>query len=178
MDIVRGRRAECPLSFTVRDKGWPWLFLHHLRRIDFRTGLRLGAGDHKVLWRKPPRPEWLDQQTYDRLPAELVIREVRMNTDIPGFRGRSLVIATSLGDRIEFPQADLAALYRRRWDAELRLREIKSLMELDVLRCKTPDMVHQQLWAGFLAYNLIRQSKLQSAQGCSPPSTMLRVRSI
>jgi IS4 transposase len=163
----------------LRERGVDFVVrLHHLRRIDFRTGLRLGAGDHKVLWRKPPRPEWLDQQTYDRLPAELVIREVRMNTDIPGFRGRSLVIATSLGDPIEFPQADLAALYRRRWDAELRLREIKSLMELDVLRCKTPDMVHQELWAGFLAYNLIRQSKLQSAQGCSPPSTMLRVRSI
>jgi putative transposase len=166
-DVFLGDRYYCGwfMLALLRERGVDFVVrLHHLRRIDFRTGLRLGAGDHKVLWRKPPRPEWLDQQTYDRLPAELVIREVRVNTDIPGFRCRSLVIATSLGDPIEFPQADLAALYRRRWDAELRLREIKSLMELDVLRCKTPDMVHQELWAGFLAYNLIRQSMLQSAQ--------------
>jgi hypothetical protein len=36
-------------------------------------------------------------------------------------------------------------------------------MELDILRCKSPGMVQQELWAGFLAYNLIRQSMLQTA---------------
>jgi hypothetical protein len=166
-DVFLGDRYYCGwfMLALLREGGVDFVVrLHQLRRIDFRTGLRLGTGDHKVLWPKPQRPDWLDQQTYDRLPAELVIRDVRVNTDIPGFRSRSLVIATSLGDAIEFPQADLAALYRRRWDSELRLREIKSLIELDVLRCQTPDMVHQELWAGFPAYNLIRQSMLQSAQ--------------
>jgi phosphatidylglycerophosphate synthase len=36
-------------------------------------------------------------------------------------------------------------------------------MRLDVLRCKTPASVRQELWTGLLAYNLIRQSMLQSA---------------
>ena len=36
-------------------------------------------------------------------------------------------------------------------------------MQLDVLRCKTPAAVRQELWTGLLAYNLIRQSMLQSA---------------
>jgi hypothetical protein len=52
------------------------LRLHQLCRSDFRTGARLGVGDHLVLWAKPARPDWLDQETYDHLPANLVIREV------------------------------------------------------------------------------------------------------
>ena len=43
-------------------------------------------------------------------------------------------------------------------------------MDLDVLRCKTPAMVRQELWTGLLVYNLIRQSMLQSAHEaeCQP----------
>jgi hypothetical protein len=54
-------------------------------------------------------------------------------------------------------------LFRQRWHAELDLRAIKSVMNLDVLRCKTPDMVRTELWMGLLAYNLVRQSLLQAA---------------
>ena len=36
-------------------------------------------------------------------------------------------------------------------------------MDLGVLRRKTPHAVRQELWTGLLAYNLIRQSMLQSA---------------
>ena len=41
---------------------------------------------------------------------------------------------------------------------------------MDVLRCKTPEMVHREVWTHLLAYNLIRRTILQSAQasGLSP----------
>ena len=48
---------------------------------------------------------------------------------------------------------------------ELELRDIKSTMKLDVLRCKTPTAMRQELWTELLAYNLIRQSMSQSALG-------------
>ena len=53
---------------------------------------------------------------------------------------------------------------------ELHIRDIKTAMNLDVLRCKTPAMVRQELWTGLLVYNLIRQSILQSAHEaeCQP----------
>ena len=47
---------------------------------------------------------------------------------------------------------------------ELELRDIKTTMDLNVLRRKTPAAVRQELWTGLLAYNLIRQSMLQSAR--------------
>jgi hypothetical protein len=137
--------------------------LHQFRDADFSQGKRLGRGDHLVTWAKPPKPQWLDQQTYDRLPKQLEVREIQVNVDIPGFRTKSLVVVTSLHDRRTYPRHDLASLYRRRWGIELELRDIKSTMKLDVLRRKTPAAVRQELWTGLLAYNLVRQSMLQSA---------------
>jgi putative transposase len=137
--------------------------LHQLRTADFGRGRRLGKGDHVVSWPKPERPEWMDQETYDRLPRQLEVREVLVNVDVPGFRTESLVVITSLLDPKGYSRDDLANLYRRRWVVELHIRDIKTAMKLEVLRCKTPAMVRQELWIGLLVYNLIRQSILQSA---------------
>lgn len=136
--------------------------LHQLRKADFQRGRRLGKGDHVVSWPKPARPDWMDQETYDRLPQHLEVREVLVNLDVAGFRAESLVVVTSLLDSETYSRDDLATLYRRRWVVELHIRDIKSAMQLDVLRCKTPAMVRQELWTGLLVYNLIRQSMLQS----------------
>lgn len=166
-DVVLGDRFYCGwfmlallqrlgVDFVVR--------LHQLRRTDFRRGRRLGHKDHLVTWQKPPRPDWLDQQTYDSLPEELAIREVHVAVNVPGFRPDSLVVVTSLHDADQVSTEDLAELYRQRWRVELHLRDIKATMELDVLRGLTPEMVRQELWTGLLAYNLIRQSLLQSAE--------------
>jgi putative transposase len=137
--------------------------LHQLRNADFRRGRRLGTGDHVVTWPKPPRPDWLDPETYAGLPEELTVREVKVQVDIRGFRTESLVVVTSLVDPDAVSAEDLAALYRQRWLVELHLRDIKSMLQLDVLRRTTPERIHQELWTGLLAYNLTRQSMLQSA---------------
>ena len=144
--------------------------LHQLRKADFSQGKRLGKGDHIVAWAKPKKPKWLDQETYDRLPMQLEVREIEVRVDISGFRGESLIVVTSLHDRRLYSRHDLANLYRRRWGVELQLRDIKSTMQLDILRRKTPEAVRQELWTGLLAYNLIRQSMLQSALAgkCQP----------
>jgi hypothetical protein len=47
-------------------------------------------------------------------------------------------------------------LYERRWDGEVDIRTIKSTMQMEILRCKTPDMVHKEIWTHLLAYNLLR----------------------
>src|SRR5262249_58954612 len=47
-------------------------------------------------------------------------------------------------------------LYERRWQGEIDIRSIKSTMRMDILRCKTPEMVRKEIWAHLLAYNLLR----------------------
>ena len=137
--------------------------LHQHREADFRRGRRLGADDHLVEWPKPQRPDWLDQETYDRLPDTLSVREMKFAVRERGFRTQSVIVVTTLRDADQVTRDDLADLYRQRWHAELDLRAIKSVMSLDVLRCKTPDMIRTELWMGLLAYNLVRHSLLQAA---------------
>ena len=129
--------------------------LHQARHCDLRRGRRLGPDDHRIEWAKPPRPDWMDTATYERLPKRLAVREVRVRVTQAGFRTRRLVVVTTLLDPT-VTAADLAGLYRARWHAELDLRSLKVTLGLDVLRCKTPAMVRKEVWAHLIAYNLIR----------------------
>jgi len=136
--------------------------LHHCRRVDFRRGKRLGKGDHLVYW---PRPyiRSLSGIAQKQLPALLTVRETRVLVRQSGFRSRKLIIVTTLLDAEEISASDLAELYRARWNAELDLRSLKQTMQMDILRCKTPELVRKEIWTHILAYNLIRTIIAQAA---------------
>ena len=138
--------------------------VHQKRRIDFRTGRRLGRNDHVVVWTKPQqRPTGMDEATYASLPNQMSVREVRVLVKQRGFRVKVLVVATTLLDPQQYPADALAELYRDRWHAELNLRSLKGPLGLDVLRCKSPAMVRKEFWARLLAYNLVRGVMAQAA---------------
>ena len=129
---------------------------HQLRATDFRTGRRLGPHDHLVCWSKPQRPEWMSWEQYDSLPGELTLREVRVVVRQKGFRTKELIIVTTLLDAESYPADEIAILYRRRWQAELNLRSLKVVLQMDHLRCKTPHRVRNEFYMHLVAYNLIR----------------------
>ena len=137
--------------------------LHQMRRADFRRGTRLGTDDHLVAYEKPQRPYWMDQATYDSLPNEIVLREVKVRVRIPGCRVRDYVLVTSLFDPEKFSAAELAALYRERWQVELDLRSLKSTMHMDHLRCLTPALVRKEIAMHLTAYNLVRHLMAEAA---------------
>jgi len=130
---------------------------HQLRPTDFRTGQRLGREDHLVYWNKPQRPTWMSEQQYAALPDSLTMREVRVHVEQKGFRTRELVVVTTLLDPEKYPAAEIAQLYRRRWQAELNLRSLKIVLQMDHLRCKTPHRVRNEFYMHLIAYNLIRR---------------------
>jgi len=74
-----------------------------------------------------------------------------------------IVIATTLLSDKQYPVAEISNLYRLRWDAEINLRSLKTMMKMDVLRCQTPEMVRKEIWAHLLAYNLILTAIAQAA---------------
>lgn len=86
----------------------------------------------------------------------MIVRHVKITADIPGFRTKKLTLATTLLDHKKYPPQALADLYRRRWMAELFLRDIKTTMRMKVLRSKTPEMIQKELTTFIIAYNLIR----------------------
>jgi hypothetical protein len=144
--------------------------LHHARQEDAYRIKRLGKKDWLIQWRRPQRPDWMDQETYDRMPKSLTLRQVEVNVAEPGFRVESLVVVTTLTDSKAYSKDHIAELYHKRWLVELDIRAIKCSLGMDVLRCKTPEMVRKEIWTCLLAYNLIRKIMLQSAleSGLSP----------
>jgi putative transposase len=129
---------------------------HQLRATDFRTGQRLGPNDHLVCWNKPARPSWMSKEQYASLPDSLTLREVRVPVEQKGFRTRELIVVTTLLDADKYSAAEIAKLYRRRWQAELNLRSLKMVLQMDHLRCKTPHRVRNEFYMHLVAYNLIR----------------------
>lgn len=133
------------------------------RKADFRRGKRLGPQDHIVRRFKPSSIRSLDWKTYRALPESVTVREVRIQVTQPEFRIKALVVVTTLLDPQQTTKDDRAALYRARWNNELDLRSIKITLQMDILRCKTPELVRKEIGAHVLAYNLIRTIMAQSA---------------
>jgi hypothetical protein len=156
-EVLLGDSLYCEyfLIASLQAAGVEVLFEQHAsRHTDFRRGRRLGARDHSVCWKKPERPNWMSREQYAAMPHQITVRELKV-------RGRILV--TTLLKPRSAPRSELAHLYARRWNVELDLRNIKMTLGLQVFSCKTPQMVHKELWIYLLAYNLIRILLAQAA---------------
>ena len=136
---------------------------HHLRHSDFRRGKRLGKYDHLIVWTRPQRPKWMDEETYARIPEQLELREIRYQIVVPGRRTKSIDVITTLTDADEYTQEEIAQLYGFRWNSELDIRSIKDSLNLGHVRCKSPEMVRRELWTTLLGYNLIRTTAAGAA---------------
>jgi hypothetical protein len=152
-DILLADRYYCTWAIIalVLQQGSHILVQNHIKRKpDFRRGKKLGAKDHLVEWKKPRRkPGWIIQSDYDALPEAIVFREFSL-------KGR--VYVTTLMNSKKYHKKELAELYVRRWLIELDFRSLKTHMKMEMLRCKSPDMVDKEIAVYFLAYNLIRAS--------------------
>jgi hypothetical protein len=157
--------------------GWPMLAqctrrglhavfrLNSLRKVDFRKGRRLGRNDRLVTWSRPQlRSPYLNAEQWGQLPRELTLRIVRCQMDFPGFRTREVVLVTTLLDPEKYPPAALGNLYRRRWEMELTLRNLKTTLQMDELSCKTPANIERELRMHILMHNLVRRLMVEAAR--------------
>ena len=108
-----------------------------------------------LAWQRPNKPRGMTGEEYWHYPKQLPMRQVTVDARDKNNRARQFkVVTTILALSINGKQID--DLYERRWDGEVDIRSIKSTMQMDILRCKTPDMVHKEIWTHLLAYNLLR----------------------
>ena len=122
---------------------------------DFRLGKRLGSKDHLITLTKPKiRPQWMALEQYKSAPETLTIRELEVG-------GKTLVTTMTCPNTT--PKSALKDLYKRRWQVELDIRNIKTTLGMETLSCKTPEMGEKEMWVYLLAYNLIRLIMAQSA---------------
>lgn len=170
MDVVLADRYYCTYEDMAKliARGCDFVFRLHgarSRTVDFRKGKRLGKNDRLVTFVRPQRrPERVPECEWRSWPPTLTVRLIRVAVAIPGYRSRTILITTSLLDPQAFPLQKIADLYRDRWLVELRLRDIKTTLGMDILRGKSPDMVRKEIYMHLLAYNLIRILMWQAAR--------------
>jgi len=98
------------------------------------------------------------------LPESVELRVVTSVRRRPGFRPETIRIVTTLLDQDAYPAAEIIGLHARRWEAELRFRDLKSAMGMETLKCKTPEMVEKELVMHMIALNLVRALAIDAAQ--------------
>lgn len=123
-------------------------------RVGSRTAPISPAGEI-IVWERPQKPRGMTGEQYRSYPKNLTMRQVTVDARDKNNRAKQFKVVTTILD----PSIDgkqIGDLYERRWDGEVDIRSIKSTMQMDILRCKTPDMVHKEIWTHLLAYNLLR----------------------
>jgi hypothetical protein len=138
------------------EQGIPLVFRQQSTvKSDFRRGQHLGVKDHLIRVKKPKKKTvWISDAAWKKLPDELLIRE---------FSVKGIVYVTTLVNVRTYPKKSLAELYQRRWQIEVDFRTIKTHMGMEMLRCKTAQMVEKEIAVHFLAYNLIRANISRAA---------------
>ena len=162
-DRIFGSFADICLLFA---RGVDSVFrVRGARKTDFTKGKRLARWDHIVEWKKPKQcPKGLKRKLFDQLPQQILLREVRFHIPIKGFRTEDVTLVTTLLDAKFYTRTDLAELYRRRWQAEIDIRHLKTTVAMEHLPVKTPEMVRKEFYVHLLAYNLIRAIQIQAEQ--------------
>ena len=152
---VRKRGAHCVMRLNSRRD----------EALDRRKGKRLSRHERVMTWHRPafsrtrmPREQWED------LPEELTVRIIRMNYENRTGEKKKLTVVTTLTDPLRYDGFELHAHYAKRWEIEVRLRDIKTLLGFEMLRVRTPSMAGKTLAMVRLAYNLLRCLMQQAAQ--------------
>ncbi len=142
------------LAWELRQRGIDLVARVQAERVGSRTVESRPDGDI-IVWQRPGLPRGMSWQTYCGYPKTMTMRQVSVDARDKNNRAEQFKVITTILDA-SMDGVQIGALYERRWDGEVDLRSIKSTMKMDILRCKTPEMVQKEIWAYLLAYNLLR----------------------
>ena len=152
--------------------GYPTIYRTQLRGIHLvselpkRSHSRLNRklDDQIINLPKPIKaPLGVTKQEFASWPDLVTVRVVKLTCAPAGFRVKTKYILTTILDLKLIGKEDLFELYRKRWQAEINLRSIKTTLGMDILRGLTPEMVIKEMWVHWLAYNMIRAAICNAA---------------
>ncbi|MDQ7059556.1 MAG: IS4 family transposase [Ghiorsea sp.] len=161
-DIFLGDKGFCSYydQSTFKDKGVDSV-VTLARRKPVSASHAVKVIDHNDLLITWPKPKHTKASSYskddwEQLPESLPMRQIKVAVSQAGFRVQAFYIVTTLLDPVLYPADEIADLYFERWDVELFFRDIKTTMDMDILRCKSPAMVRKEITMHLIAYNCIQ----------------------
>lgn len=171
-DVVIGDRAFCSYELFALLKKYEVdsvMRVHQRRdaKTDWRKGKKLGPNSRLVEWKKPPKPgkSGLSQSEWEALPETMSIRLVKVKGKTRDGKENVMYLATTLLDAEQYPSEEIALLYAERWQIEVKFRDIKTTMNLEILRVKTPEMARLSMRMIQIVYNLIKSKQAGAIQG-------------
>lgn len=167
-DVLIGDRLYSSYEIIARliENGVEYIGRHHqARKIDFRRGKKIGKNQRLMTWEKPRKQHpgsCLTEEEWKDLPATLEMRVIRTKGPGRNAKQRTLYVVTTLHDHDEYPAEEIASLYAHRWEIELRFRDIKTTMGMEMLRTKVPEMIEREILMYMIAYNIVRLLMLKA----------------
>jgi hypothetical protein len=111
---------------------------------------KISAGDEIIRIKTPKnRSKWLEE---NEKPGSILLRRIECYSP----DGNIYELLTNVLD-VNIPKEELQQQYLTRYDIELSIREIKTIMDVNILRSKTPQMVFKELAVSLATYNLVRK---------------------
>jgi len=120
----------------------------------------LSKGDEIVQIKKKINSSWLNGKKLKK--GKLLLRRIEYNS--VSEEGKKNVLYTSLLDK-KISKEEIILKYESRWDIEVSIREIKTIMDINIVRSKSPDMVYKEIYSAIIAYNYVRQIIARSTVG-------------
>ena len=121
------------------------------RKRNYKVIRSYGKGDDIIEVSRPNnRSKWAKGN--EPLLPKITLRKI----DFVSPDGKEYTLFTSVLDK-NIDKSDIQMLYLSRWDIEVSIREIKTIMDINILRSKTPEMLKKELNVSLTAYNLIRK---------------------
>ena len=170
-DLLLADRAYCSygyISKVLARGGHTVMRLHQAREkaLNWRKGKRISPHERLVFWQRPMYSSVsrsMSREEWDELPETLELRLVRLGYEDRHGRKPKMTVVTTLTDSVQHDGIELHALYASRWEIELRLRDIKTTLNFEILKVRTPKMAAKTLRMIRLAYNLLRLLMLRSS---------------
>jgi hypothetical protein len=142
------------LACELRQRGIELVARVQAERVGSRTVESRSDGEI-IVWQRPNKPRGMTGKQYRRYPENLTMRQVCVDARDRDNRAERFKVITTILDA-SIGGGQIGALYEKRWSGEVDIRSIKATMKMDILRCKTPEMVRKEIWTHLLAYNLLR----------------------
>ncbi len=121
------------------------------QKRNYRVIKQITPEDKIIEIKKPAsRSSWLKQP--ENIQEKITLRQIRSISA----EGKEYLLQTTVIDE-SIKSDEFKVLYFTRWDIEIGIREIKTIMDINILRSKTPEMVLKELNVSLATYNLIRQ---------------------
>jgi hypothetical protein len=122
-----------------------------------RRAALVAEEDGYKTWRLRWTPSGRDRQSHPEFPKDAAV-DVWLH-EVPLDNGETLYLVTTLP--VDAQQA--GEFYRRRYDLEHDIRDVKVTLKTECIRAKSVSMVKKELLTSIVAYNLVVQFRRQAA---------------